>query len=403
LKKATAIVAIDRNHPRKDNTCSIYVRVTFQRRKREYPTGISMIPAYFDRIMIAQRRKGDEQKVYGKILSFHSKALSVIEGLPIFTFDLFESHYLNNTEASDTIKSGFERHIAELYQQNRIGTAVSYTTALNSIERFKSGLRYADITPEFLRKYEAHMIGAGRSMTTIGIYMRSLRTIMNRADVDKKLYPFGQGKNKYSIPEGRNIKKALTLSEIRQIFDFKTEAHTTKAMAKDYWVFIYLCNGLNVKDLCLLKYKDVEGSILKYMRAKTSRSKRNSELITVSLKAEAKAIIDRWGQAPVSPETYIFPHIDNQMTLHKQRRVYQQLTKTINKHMKQIASELAINKDITTYFARHSFATILRDSGASVEFISEALGHSDTKTTKNYLASFQPDTIHQITDALTAF
>jgi site-specific recombinase XerD len=71
--------------------------------------------------------------------------------------------------------------------------------------------------------------------------------------------------------------------------------------------------------------------------------------------------------------------------------------------MKRIAKNLEINKEVTTYFARHSFATVLRNSGASMEFISEALGHSDMKTTKSYLAGFEQETIHKTTDALTAF
>ena len=71
--------------------------------------------------------------------------------------------------------------------------------------------------------------------------------------------------------------------------------------------------------------------------------------------------------------------------------------------MKLIAKELELNKEVTTYFARHSFATVLRNSGASMEFISEALGHSDMKTTKSYLAGFEQETIHKTTDALTAF
>ena len=71
--------------------------------------------------------------------------------------------------------------------------------------------------------------------------------------------------------------------------------------------------------------------------------------------------------------------------------------------MKQIARKLGLDKGVTTYFARHSFATVLRNSGVSTEFISEALGHSDIKTTQNYLAGFEQDTIHKTTDALMNF
>lgn len=403
MNKATVTPAIDRQHPRKDGTCSIYIRVTFQRKKKEYPTGITMKPAEYDRIMKAQRRKAADLKQYSKLMAFFTKAIDITESLPVFTFTQFEDQYLSNTEAADTIKGGFERHIQELKLQKQIGTAVSYETALKSIEGFKAGLRYADITVTFLKRYEAAMLKEDKSKATIGIYLRSLRTIMNRADIDRKLYPFGNKKNKYAIPTGRNIKKALALEEISRIFSYKAEAGTTKAMAKDYWIFIYLCNGLNVKDLCLLKWKNIDGDFLKYERAKTSRTKKDGKLITVSLKPEAREVLSRWGQPAINPEAYIFPHLTNNMTAEREREIYQQLTKTINKYMKLIAVEVKINKELTTYVARHSFATILKNSGVSIEYISEALGHSGTKTTQNYLAGFEQEAIHKATEALTAF
>ena len=403
MNKPSVNVTIDRSHPRKDGNCNISIRITHQRKHRHYPTNLAINAKDFDRIMTAKRRNEADTKTYNKILSFENKAIEAIEALPVFTFSMFEDVYLNNKDAADSVKFGFEKYIQELKDERRIGTAVSYETALKSIDSFKSGLKYADITPAFLRKYENAMIEAGKSKTTVGIYLRSLRTIFNRASIDKALYPFGEGKNKYSIPTGRNIKKALTLEDISKIFHHEVEAGTTKAMAKDYWIFIYLCNGLNVKDLCLLKHKNIEGDILKYERAKTKRSKKEGEFITVSLKPEAKAVISKWGQHSINGETYLFPHLQKGMTAEREREIYQQLTKTINKYMKLIAKELEINKDVTTYFARHSFATVLRNSGASMEFISEALGHSDMKTTKSYLAGFEQETIHKTTDALTAF
>jgi integrase len=403
MNKATVTPAIDRTHPRKDGTCSIYIRVTFQRKKKEYPTGITMKPAAYDRIMKAQRRKQDELKQYSKIMAFFTKALDIIEALPVFTFAQFEDLYLSNTEAADTIKAGFERHIQELKLQKRINTAVSYETALKSIEGFKAGLRYADITVNFLKRYEAKMLEADKSITTVGFYLRSLRTIMNRADIDRKLYPFGTGKNKYIIPTGRNIKKALTLDEISRIFSYNAEAGTTKAMAKDYWIFSYLCNGINVKDICLLKWKNIDGDYLLYERAKTSRTKREKKPIIVSLKPEAKAIISRWGLPSLSPDSYVFPHLSKGMTPERERDVIKQLTKNINNNMKKIATELKINKEVTTYFARHSFATVLRNDGASIGFISSALGQGSEKVTQNYLAGFELEAIHKATEALTAF
>ena len=108
----------------------------------------------------------------------------------------------------------------------------------------------------------------------------------------------------------------------------------------------------------------------KQRMTKTKRSKKENDLITVSLKNEAKEIINKWGQPSISPESYVFPHLQKGMTAERERQIIQQLTKTINKYMKRIAKNLEINKGVTTYFARHSFATVLRNSGARMEFIS---------------------------------
>lgn len=67
------------------------------------------------------------------------------------------------------------------------------------------------------------------------------------------------------------------------------------------------------------------------------------------------------------------------------------ITKRINKYMKRIGAALGIEIDLKTYSARHSFATILKRSGASTEFIGESLGHKNNKTTENYLDSFEDE------------
>ena len=91
------------------------------------------------------------------------------------------------------------------------------------------------------------------------------------------------------------------------------------------------------------------------------------------------------------------------MTLEKQKYIVKLLAPFINEHMKQIAEDLRICKPITTYYARHSFATILKNSGVSTEFICEALGHTSLQTTKNYLAGFEQDALRKTTDVLTSF
>jgi site-specific recombinase XerD len=247
------------------------------------------------------------------------------------------------------------------------------------------------------------------SRTTVGIYLRTLRSIFNNAisnkDILPSLYPFRKNdyeKDKYRIPEGSNIKKALELKEIESIFKYKAKSGSIKEKARDYWTFIYLTNGLNVKDLCLLKYKDIDGNTLKFIRAKTIRQKKE-RVIYATIRKESLKIIEKWGNKNSSNETYVFPILQGKESAEKQRQLIQQLTHTINDNLKSIAEELGIKKPVTTYSARHSFATVLKRSGASMEVISEMLGHSNLKTTRLYLDSFEKETLEKTTNALTNF
>ncbi len=167
---------IDRTHPKHDLTCSVTIRVTHQRKRKYYPTGISVQPSDFDRAMTGKRKTEGDTRLFNKINAFVKKATDAVEALPVFTFNQFEAIYLTNREAADSVKFGFDKYIQELIEEKRVGTKVSYECAMKSIEKFKVGLKYADVTPALLRKYENWMKEQGNSTTTIGIYLRSLRT-----------------------------------------------------------------------------------------------------------------------------------------------------------------------------------------------------------------------------------
>lgn len=403
-EKATTSIFHDKYHPQKDGRCAVSIRITCQRKKRYYPTAFNLTIADFERVM-AERPRSEFKEIRLKLNALESKATDIIREMPFFTWEGFEKQFLQNRGNRNSLEYAFEEYIAQLRGQNRIGTAVSYECARTSIQKFKSNTVFADVTPEFLRKYEKSMVESDRSITTIGIYLRSLRTLFNNAISEglltKELYPFG--KRKYEIPTGNNIKKALTLNDISLIYNYETRPGSSSEMARDYWMFMYFCNGINVKDMCLLKYKNIKGDVIAFERAKTVRTKRNVEPIRVALLKEAKAIIDKWGNERISDETYIFPVLSKNLSADRERQLIQQLTHVINDHMKVIGKEVGIGMDVTTYAARHSFATVLKRSGASTEFISEALGHTNVRTTQSYLGSFEDDHKKEMAKALTAF
>jgi integrase len=357
----------------------------------------------FEKIIHGKRRTTEQKNIYNNIIAFENKANDVINKMTVFNFDLFAEMYNENENAYNTVAFEFKKYANRLREDGSLATALNYECAMKSLENYKKGFSFADVTVSFLKGYEKKMIIEGKSKTTISMYLRCLRTIYNRQKIDKSIYPFGkQSEDKYTLPTKPTVKKALTLDEISKIYNYKAVADSTLEMAKDYWVFLYLSNGMNVKDFCLLKWSNIDGQILTYQRAKTEHNTKEAKFISVALKPETWEIINKWGHRSVNKEAYIFPHLKAEMSLERQRAIYQQLTKTINKYIKRIAVEVGIEKNITTYFARHSFATVLKRSGANIAMISELLGHSNLNVTQNYLDSFESEAIQKQTDVLLA-
>jgi integrase/recombinase XerD len=403
MKTAEASIYIDELRPKKDGKCSVKIKVSYNRTRKYYTTGIDLNTDEFEKVFNAKRKTDEQKEIEKKLLYFRGKAEDVIKNkLSVFTFDAFEQHYLDQRNTLNSVSFAFDKYINQLKLENRLGTASSYECAKNSIDLFKKNLTFAEITPTLLKKYENEMLQNDKSVSTVGIYLRSLRAIYNQQNIDVSLYPFGESKDKYSIPTSRNIKKALTVEEIARIYSYEVKERSVKERAKDYWLFLYLCNGMNVKDFCLLKWKDIDDNMLHYKRSKTERSKKESRLISVALKPQTMEIIKKWGQPSILKDAYIFPHLENGMTAEKQRAIYQQLTKLINKNIKKICIDLGIEKNVTTYFARHSFATVLKRSGANISMISELLGHSSVDVTESYLDGFEKEQIQEQTDVLTA-
>ncbi len=406
----TTAIILDTRRAKKDGFYPVKLRVTFERKQQYFGTPYDLSQAEFDKVMFGKRLADSDKRMREKISGLEVKARRVIEEMQFFSFDMFEKGFFTNIGAKDFVDSAFTMYAKELRDSGRIGTAVSYECAQRSLSSFSPETRFSDITPSFLTRYEEWMISNGNSITTIGIYLRSLRTLFNNAISQKEilpaLYPFRRSvheKGKYQIPQSNNIKKALSIGDIEKIFNYQAEPNSMTERAKDYWIFMYLCNGINVKDMSLLKYENIKNDVIEFVRAKTSRTKRKIEPIRVPLTEDLSNIITKWGNKNVNGSQYIFPILTSGLTPERERQLIQQLTHVLNCHMKTIVKDLGISGTATTYAARHSFATILKRNGVSTEFISEALGHSSLRTTQSYLAGFEDESKREVSNLLTSF
>lgn len=404
MKAKTQLIQDIRYTKQDDNTFPVRLRITYtvagKTIQKYIPTGESLTKADWKKMISA--RPGDLKDKKLDLDEKEKKARAILDKMPIFSLDTFKANFEGNQVSLGTLDKAFELRINELNKAESIGTAIIYNNARVSLQKFRKHILLADITTDFLSQYEKWMRKAGATWTTIGMYLRCVRALINKAITNGEIsaYPFGRGK--YEIKSQEGEKKALTLAEIKKIYDYKPENSTT-AMAKDFFMFSYLGNGMNVKDICQLKYKDIQGDILRFSRAKTSETRTKKKEIRVILREDLKAIIKRWGNKDRKPENYIFNILQPGLSAQDEKRLINQFTGLLNDHLKLIAEAKGIDKNLTTYVARHSFATILKRSGASTELISEALGHSDLKTTRHYLASFEDETLKMATSALVDF
>jgi integrase len=398
--KATSSIILDIRRSTKNDNYPVKLRITYQRERKYYGLNIHLTEEEWKKVY-GEKPREPYKAIRFKVDKILKEADSFIENMEVFSFSLFEKTFFNKGSLVK-VKDRFNSYINELEKEGRVGTAISYGCARSSICKFDEELEFSDITEELLKKYEKWMIAQENSMTTIGIYLRSLRTLVNQSlqegIIKPQQYPFG--KSKYQIPTGKNVKKAINIDAIQKIIAYETIPYTNEDKARDFWLLSYLCNGANIIDICKLRYRNIEGDKLIFYRSKTERTSRNLKPIVVILADKTREIIDKWGTKPLKAENYIFPILNNEMSPKRQKLVVQMFIKTINKYMKRIAKELGIGSDLTTYVARHTYSTILKRNGVPLSYISDSLGHHTIQTTENYLDSFEDEQKKEFADYL---
>lgn len=388
---------LDTRQKKANNLYPVKLRLTHRRQQKYYNLGIDLSKEDWEKINSENARMGyRDLKV--RLIKIEERARVILAKIDHFSFDRFEHKWFSkDLEVTTNLFECFDIRIKSLENEHRIGTAISYTNAKVSLQKYAkehhgSRLSVLEITPEFLRAYEAWFLSKGRSSATLGMYLRSLRAIINfyiKKSKDKEYdYPFGKGL--YVIPTGKNIKKALTIEQIKKIAQYDSE-NSQEIWARDFFLISYLLNGANVKDLICLKNKNVKESYIFFIRQKTENaSRQDPRIIRIARNEKINALLQKYARLNSErPEEYIFSIVSFRDSERIIKRKTQQTTQNVNKYLKRIGENLNISLKLTTYVARHSYATILKRAGAPMELIQENIGHSDLRTTQRYLDSFE--------------
>lgn len=309
-----------------------------------------------------------------------------------FSFDAFENKLYDKYSKDDLLKIIFENKINELRNNEKIGTADIYKNSLRSIELFLeykkisvSSFSISEIDSKWLIDYNNYLMKVRKNSTsTAGIYMRNLRTVYNIAIknkiVDSSSYPFG--KNNFQIKTQTKSKFILYKDDILKLINAKP-TNDSQQIAKDFWLLSYYCCGINLNDLAYFKNQNITPTIIKFFRNKTKDSKITDKEITIELRDEMTSIIEKYIN---TSNYYLFNIIDKNDSAERKKRKIKQFNDFINQNIEKLCNGL-FNEKITFYTARHSWATNMMIIGAPIIYIQQQLGHSDLKTTMNYIAT----------------
>lgn len=273
-----------------------------------------------------------------------------------------------------------ERCAAALRESGRYGQSINYRKAGRSFARFlgERGLcspKLCEVTPSLILDYNRWLEDAGIVPNSISFYNRQLRAVYNRAVRDglaKDRRPF----DGVYTGVAKTCKRAVSLREISRVCSVMDN---DTGLARDLFEFSFATCGMGFADMAYLRRSDIHGNTLIYARRKTGTQ------VCVPLSQGAMRIIRKYSSVTGNSK-YVFPILGDASGEAAYRRYLSGLT-SYNRALRLMAQKAKVGIHLTSYVARHTWATAARNNGAPVSVISSALGHSCERTTQIYLDS----------------
>lgn len=385
-KRISVSTVLDTRYTRADGRHGVKIRVTYKRTQKYFPLNVWLTPEEWAKVYTGRDAASLQRKSY--FTQAEASVRAAADSLHPFDFDLLGQAVYGEQVDESCLYVLLEQKA----QAAKPRTADGYRSALSHVRKYEKAktLPLAKVTSEWLRRYESWAMANGLSQNSVWAYMKCIRAVFNDALADGlvKTTPFGP--RKYQLKYVQPAKRSLSLADVRKFIDYKP-VNDYEAYAKDMWMFSYLCAGINLLDMAKLTVEHVKDGVLSFQRTKTQ-----GRWVHTPVHQQALAIIDKY--ANERHANYLLP-IDKG---HGQVKSTQNAMNRINGQLKKIAGKIKI-EPFTFYAARHTFATVLRQKGVAVEFISEAMGHSDIKTTQGYLDRFTVNQYQHNIDKLTDF
>lgn len=294
--------------------------------------------------------------------------------------EAFKNYKVNKNTFVDDVYNGFDSHIKKLKDRDSHKTAKSLTSSKNNFYRYNKelGLRFTDITVDWLQTY-SRIRRQTVSVSTVAVDFRNLRTVFNQA-IEKNpslsaVYPFGRGK--FQIPVGASKNVGLSKEDLLKIKNFNSDNYYLQ-MARDYFMFSYYANGMNLKDIIKLKKGQKE-----YIRSKTEHTSKFEKRLDINYNQTQEEIITRHKGSG----KYLFNVLDDEDNPEMIFKKTDLKASSVAAQLKNLAKALGLPPEFSFQWARHSYATNMEKAGINLKAVSESLGHTSVRTTESYLKS----------------
>jgi integrase/recombinase XerD len=411
--KANVSIILDPRRTKSDNTLPVKLRVydISTHKAKLYCLNLDLSPTEFEQTWGNNHPPKDCQNNSSLLHTYHSRAEAIIRDLDPFTFDIFEWKMFQSKGNGKNIFFYFDYRIEEFKMHNKFSTLDIYSSCLKMMKAFcknKTGndleyLPFVEVTPEWLQDFEDYMLKKNKSRTTVSIYTRAIQAVFNIAiykrDITREIYPFGS--RKYVRPSVKKVKKALSDEQLRTLLNCEAPP-PYQNKARDFWFFSFATFGMNIKDILLLKWKDISEDKITYIRSKTENTAKK-EVVEheVYLTDISRDILNRYGTPNRKPNDYVFDILKpdwNEKQIHREIRNF---TRFINQHIQILAKKNNLPSRISSYWARHSFATKSIREGYTMDMVGDAFKHSDSKVTVGYFAGLDNQSLKQMNERVT--
>ena len=283
-----------------------------------------------------------------------------------------------------TVMSFMDARIGQLISSGRLGTARNYIRARNSLAQYlgPADVTFVSMTKDFVSGYGAFLQRRGLVRNSISFYMRIWRAVYNLAVKNlfvEQAYPFS---DVYTGVD-RTRKRAVGETVVSRLFRLDLSRSASLTLARDMFLFSYCTRGMAFVDMAYLRKDDIRGGSIHYIRRKTGQP------LCVRMEPCIRQIVDRYADRS---EVYVFPMLKSEDPEKTYAR-YQVALNYYNRQLKQLGRMLHLDSGLTSYVARHSWATAARNHNIPVSVISAAMGHQSEKTTQIYLAMLEDSVI----------